>query len=69
MSTVEIHAAFKDEQSAKEALHKLQALRAVDVCGLYEHGRLTATIEDAVADRAMRLIEQVGGSITSGQYE
>ncbi|RJE89865.1 hypothetical protein D3P07_06465 [Paenibacillus sp. 1011MAR3C5] len=69
MSTVEIHASFQDEQSAMEALHKLQALRVVDVYGLHENGRLTATIEDEVADRAMRLIEQVGGSITSGQLE
>ncbi|MFF2887788.1 hypothetical protein [Paenibacillus sp. NPDC057967] len=69
MSTVEIHASFQDEQSAMEALHKLQALRVVDVDGLYAQRRLTATIEDTLADRAIRLIEQVGGSITSGQQD
>lgn len=64
MSTVEINASFRDEQAAQEALHKLKALRAVDVNDLYENGLLTATVELAVADRAMRLIEQVGGSVT-----
>lgn len=65
MSTVEIHAMFQDEHAANEALHKLQALRAVDVSNLYGNGQLTAMIDEAVADRAMRLIEQIGGNITS----
>ncbi|REK77423.1 hypothetical protein [Paenibacillus paeoniae] len=68
MSTVEINALFPDEQAATEALHKLQALRVVDVSGFHENGILTATIDEAVADRAMRLIEGIGGSITSELY-
>lgn len=65
MSTIEIYAAFDDEKEAQEALHKLQALRAAEVGGLNEKGLLTATVDTAVAARAMRLIKQAGGSITS----
>lgn len=65
MSPVEINASFHNEQEAQEALHKLQALRVVEVGGLNESGLLTATVDESVADRAMRIIEQVGGSISS----
>lgn len=63
MSTIEINASFQSEQEALEALHKLQALRAVDVCGQYENGRMTVTVDEGVADRAIRLIGQIGGSL------
>jgi hypothetical protein len=61
MNQVEIKATFNGESAAQEALHKLQALRVVDVGGLYEQGLLTATVDAAIADKALRLIEQIGG--------
>lgn len=61
MSQIEITASFSGEPAAQEALHKLQALRVAEVNGIIENGILTATVDHAVADRAMRLIEQVGG--------
>lgn len=61
MSQVEITATFSSESAAHEALHKLHALRAFDVTGQHESTLLTATVEEAVAERALHLIEQVGG--------
>ncbi|MCR2803197.1 hypothetical protein [Paenibacillus soyae] len=64
MSSIEIQASFKSEQEAQEALHKLQALRAIEVGGYREGaGILTATVDEAIAERAMHLIQQVGGSV------
>lgn len=64
MSLIEIQASFKSEQEAQEALHKLQALRAVQVGGYQEGGGvLTATVDEAIAERAMHLIQQVGGNV------
>lgn len=61
MSPIDIKATFPNEDAAQEAVHKLQALRAAEVGGLSESGMLTATVDDAVADRALHLIEQIGG--------
>ncbi|WP_168119315.1 hypothetical protein [Paenibacillus sp. HB172176] len=61
MSTIEIQAAFPSEYAAQEALHKLQSLRVIEVGGLLEHGRLNATVDKALSERAVRLIEQIGG--------
>jgi len=61
MSQIEITASFAGEPEAQEAMRKLQALRALEVTGLEESGVITATVDQAVADRAMRLIEQIGG--------
>lgn len=62
MSNIEIQATFHNEGAAQEALHKLQSLRAIEVGGLLENGRLNATVDEALSDRAVRLIEQIGGS-------
>lgn len=61
MSQIEIRASFSGEDAAQEAMHKLQALRAFEIGGICENGLLTATVDEAVADRALRLIEQIGG--------
>jgi hypothetical protein len=62
MSQVEIRATFDGESAAQEALHKLQALRAFEVNGMFESGLLTATVDEAVAERALHLIHQIGGN-------
>lgn len=64
MSTIEINASFQSEQEAREAIHKLQALRVVDVNSQYENGRMMVKVDEDVANRAMRLIDQIGGSVT-----
>ncbi|MUT66653.1 hypothetical protein [Paenibacillus sp. NEAU-GSW1] len=61
MNQFEIRANFTGPEAAQEALHKLQALRAFEVNGLFESGYLTATVDEAVVDRAVHLIRQVGG--------
>ncbi|MDQ0111728.1 hypothetical protein [Paenibacillus harenae] len=63
MNQVEIKATFSGVSAAHEALHKLQALRVVDVGGLYEQGLLTATVDEEIADKARHLIEQIGGQV------
>ncbi|MEK3881635.1 hypothetical protein [Paenibacillus sp. PL2-23] len=64
MRPIEIQASFKSEREAQEALHKLQALRAAAVSGYEEGGGiLTATVDESVAERALHLIQQVGGSV------
>ena len=63
-SLIEIQASFRSEQEAQEALHKLQALRAAGVGGYQEGGGiLTATVDESIAERAVHLIQQVGGSV------
>ncbi|WP_028610358.1 hypothetical protein [Paenibacillus harenae] len=62
MSQVEIRATFDGESGAQEALHKLQALRAFEVNGVFESGLLTATVDETVAERALHLIHQIGGN-------
>lgn len=62
MSRLELQATFSGEGTAQEALRKLQALRATDVSGLIDSGTLTATIDAAVAERALRLISQIDGN-------
>ncbi|CAM4310570.1 hypothetical protein L1N85_20700 [Paenibacillus alkaliterrae] len=62
MGQIEIKATFEGENATQEAWHKLQALRAFEVNGLIESGLLTATVDEAVADRALHLIHQIGGS-------
>ncbi|MFD0586720.1 hypothetical protein ACFQZE_01800 [Paenibacillus sp. GCM10027627] len=64
MSTIEIQAAFSSGQHASEALLKLQALRAVDVSSSSENGSLSVTVDEAVADRAKRVIGQAGGTVS-----
>ncbi|MCA0754608.1 hypothetical protein KP806_06060 [Paenibacillus sp. N4] len=66
MSQVEIKARFEGERAAQEAWHKLHALRAFEVNGLVESGLLTATVDEEVAERAMHLIQQIGGSADTG---
>jgi len=61
VSPIDIKATFPNGNAAQEAAHKLQALRAADIGGSSESGMLTATVDDAVADRAIHLIEQIGG--------
>ncbi|MDQ6421133.1 hypothetical protein RB620_17025 [Paenibacillus sp. LHD-117] len=65
MSTIEIQASFGSELEAQEAVHKLQALRVVEVGGYHEGGMLTATVDESVADRAVHLIRQIGGNVDS----
>jgi len=62
MTQREIHANFEGPEAAQEALRKLQALRAIEISGLIDSGLLTATIEDSTVDRALHLIEQIGGT-------
>ncbi|WP_042162794.1 hypothetical protein [Paenibacillus gorillae] len=62
MNQIEIRANFSGPEAAQEALHKLQALRAFEINGLHESGWLTATVDANVVDRAVHLIEQIGGS-------
>ncbi|MNE99537.1 hypothetical protein D3C80_1982330 [compost metagenome] len=62
MSQVEIHAAFDSINAAREAQRKLQALRAFEVSSMSENGTLTATVDEAVAERALHLISQIGGN-------
>lgn len=68
MSLVEIQAMFKGEDAAQEAWRKLQALRAFEVSGLPESSSFTATVDEAIAERAIHLIHQIGGdtNMTSG---
>lgn len=66
MSQVEIKARFEGERAAQEAWHKLQALRAFEVNGMVESGLLTATVDEEVAERALHLIHQIGGSADTG---
>ncbi|MDF2837704.1 MAG: hypothetical protein K0Q63_3344 [Paenibacillus sp.] len=65
MGVIEIQASFGNEVEAQEAARKLQALRAAEVGGHSEYGSLTATVDEAVADRALHLIRQLGGSVDS----
>ncbi|MHA6483711.1 hypothetical protein ACX1C1_17625 [Paenibacillus sp. strain BS8-2] len=65
MSVIEIQAMFGNVLEAQEAVHKLQALRAAEIGGYNEGGMLTATVDEAVAGRALHLIRQLGGSIES----
>lgn len=65
MGVIEIQASFGNEVEAQEAARKLQALRAAEVGGHNEAGSLTATVDEAVADRALHLIRQLGGSVDS----
>lgn len=62
MEQVEIQANFGEPQAAQEALRKLQSLRAFEVNGLPESGILTATVDENTLDRALHLIEEIGGS-------
>lgn len=63
---VEIRANFGQPAAAQEALRKLQALRAFEVNGLFESGLLTATVDEDVVERAIHMIEQIGGSPETG---
>lgn len=65
MSQIEIQATFEGEGAAQEAWHKLQALRAIELNGLQDSGLLTATVDDSVAERALHLIQQIGGSVNT----
>lgn len=62
MEQVEIQANFGGPEAAQEALRKLQSLRAFEVSGLLESGLLTATVDENTLDRALHLIEQIGGN-------
>jgi|GEM_PF-2031777 hypothetical protein len=64
---VEIRANFGEPGAAQEALRKLQALRALEVNGLFESGLLTATVDEDVVERVVHMIEQIGGSSETGQ--
>ncbi|MCU6707656.1 hypothetical protein M6D81_02945 [Paenibacillus sp. J5C_2022] len=65
MSGIQITAAFVNDSTAHEAARKLQALRALEVGELQKDGMLTAMVDDSVAERAMHLIQQIGGNIQS----
>ncbi|MFC4778546.1 hypothetical protein ACFO9Q_17265 [Paenibacillus sp. GCM10023252] len=66
---VQIKATYNEAGGAREALSKLQALRAFEVKGLLDSGMLTATVDEAVADRALHLIRETGGHLeTDGEY-
>lgn len=65
MSQIEIQAKFEGAGAAQEAWHKLQALRAVEVNGLFDSGLLTATVDESVAERALHLIQQIGGNVNT----
>jgi hypothetical protein len=65
MSVIEIQASFGNAVEAQEAARKLQALRAAEVGGYNEGGLLTASVDEAVADRALHLIRQLGGNVDS----
>ncbi|OMF34170.1 hypothetical protein BK133_12640 [Paenibacillus sp. FSL H8-0548] len=62
MSQIEIQATFAGKDAAQEASLKLHALRATDVSGLLDNGTVTATVDEAVAERALYLIQQIGGN-------
>ncbi|WP_138753322.1 hypothetical protein [Paenibacillus sinopodophylli] len=62
MSEIEIQATFEGEGAALEARRKLQALRVIEVSDTFGSGLLTATVDESVADRALHLISQIGGS-------
>jgi hypothetical protein len=68
MSQIEIQATFNGEGEALEASRKLQALRAIEVNGLFDNGLLTATVDEAVAERALHLIQQIGGTINTTSF-
>jgi hypothetical protein len=65
MSQIEIQAKFVGEGAAQEAWHKLQALRAVEGNGYFDGGMLTATVDESVAERALHLIQQIGGNVNT----
>lgn len=65
MGQIEIQASFGSAYEAQEAAHKLQALRVAEVGGYRDGGQLTATVDEAVAGRAIHLIRQIGGSVDS----
>ncbi|ANY68582.1 hypothetical protein ABEW34_08725 [Paenibacillus algorifonticola] len=60
MADQHIRAVFEHSEAAQGALRKLQALR---VDGQADSTALTATLEEHVKDRALRLIEDAGGSM------
>ncbi|WP_053376836.1 hypothetical protein [Paenibacillus sp. FJAT-27812] len=68
MSQIEIQATFNGEGAALEASRKLQALRAIEVNGLFDNGLLTATVDEAVAERALHLIQQIGGNVNTTSF-
>ncbi|WP_169081983.1 hypothetical protein [Paenibacillus sp. PL91] len=68
MSQIEIQATFEDEGAALEASRKLQALRVIEVNGLFDSGLLTATVDEAVAERALHLIQQIGGNVDTTSF-
>ncbi|OBZ08191.1 hypothetical protein [Bacillus sp. FJAT-26390] len=68
MSQIEIQATFNGEGAALEASRKLQALRAIEVNGLFDNGLLKATVDEAVAERALHLIQQIGGNVNTTSF-
>lgn len=58
----ELHASFSDAGQAREALLKLEALRAAAIRPEESGTSLTALVDDAVVERAMRLIAAHGGT-------
>jgi hypothetical protein len=60
--TARISATFPEGQGSREAQLKLHALRALEVDGGTDGSRLTATVDDALVERAVHLIRQSGGT-------
>ena len=58
----ELNASFNDAARAREARRKLEALRAVAVRPDEDGTSLTALVDDAIVQQAIRLIETHGGT-------
>lgn len=56
-----IHAVFPDSSGVREAILKLQSLRAELVEDGNDESSLTAMIGDELVDRALQVIKQTGG--------
>ncbi|CAM4265890.1 hypothetical protein [Paenibacillus tarimensis] len=62
MDTYEVNASFEGAQSVREAELKLIALRASGIMTGRDGHSLTATLDEAVVDRAVQVIRESGGT-------
>lgn len=64
MAKLKLQVTFPDGAAAEEGRHKLQALRISELSAPDEYGFMTAVIDEAVADRAITLIQGIGGEVS-----
>jgi|GEM_PF-939353 hypothetical protein len=57
-----LNASFEDATRAREARRKLEALRAAAVRPDEDGTSLTALVDDAIVEQAIRLVETHGGT-------